>query len=372
MHFPDPEPRQWERREAESLGLTAKALAEASQFAIDNEIPWPEDLTNTNVSDDPPEYAEKLGKMRPRGGPSGLVFKDGYIVHEWGEPARVDLTYSATKSYLSTVAGLAFDSGLLPDLDRYVVEDIGSVEICEVDTGKILQPFDSEHNSKITWRHLLQQTSEWEGTLWDRPDTVDWNRSVDSGGSGARDVRKAPGSHWEYNDVRVNLCALALLALWKEPLPDVLKRGVMGPIGASSTWEWHGYRNSVVEIDGQRMESVSGGAHWGGGLHVNTYDHARFGQLFLNRGIWNGKQVISEKWFEMMREPCSENDLYGLMWWLNTGGKRYGQSVPESLFAASGAGGNTVNIDSEHGLVIVTRWCNDVPGVVQRAVAAAE
>lgn len=371
MYFPPSDPANWEQRDPESHGLDPRALATTSQFAIDNEIPWPEDLSRTNVSDDPPEYAEKLGKMRPRGGPAGVVLKDGYIVHEWGDLARVDLTYSATKSYLSTVAGLAFDQGLLPDIDRPVIADIGDVEICDVETGEELRLFESDHNAQITWRHLLEQTSEWEGTLWERPDTVDWNRSVNEGGSGSREKRKAPGSHWEYNDVRVNLCVLALVALWKEPLPDVLRREVMDPIGASGTWEWHGYRNSIVEIDGQRMESVSGGAHWGGGLHVNTYDHARFGLLFLNNGEWDGNRIISERWYEMMRTPSSQNSRYGLMWWLNTGGERYGALVPESLFAASGAGGNTINIDPEHGLVIVMRWCAEVAGVVQRAVAAA-
>ncbi len=370
MYFPPPAPADWERRDPETLGLNRQALETASQFAIDSDMPWPEDLTHTSISDDPPEYAEKIGKMRPRGGPAGLVLKNGFIVHEWGDTGRVDLTFSATKSYLATVAGLAFDRGLIADLDRPVIEDIRDVEICEVASGKQLRPFDSDQNRPITWRHLLQQTSEWEGTLWDRPDTVDWNRSIDAGGSGARDERKRPGEHWEYNDVRVNLCALALAAVWGEPLPDVLRRELMDPIGASDAWEWHGYRNSTVEINGKRFESVSGGAHWGGGVHIDTYDHARFGLLFLNGGLWGGRRLVSERWFEMMREPCDQNRRYGLMWWLNTGGERYGNSVPESLFAASGAGGNTVNIDPEHGIVTVTRWCNDVPGVLQRVTAA--
>ncbi len=371
MHFPAPDPANWERRDPESLGLDASALRDASDFAIANDMPWPEDLTNTNVSDDPPEYSAKLGKMRPRGGPAGLVLRNGYIVHEWGDLDRVDLTYSATKSYVSTVAGLAFDQGILKDLERPVVDDIGGIEIRSADTGEELRPFESGQNSRITWRQLLQQTSEWEGTLWDRPDTVDWNRSIDQGGAGVRDERMAPGEHWEYNDVRVNLCALALTALLGEPLPELMRRGVMEPVGASGTWEWHGYRNSVVEIDGKRMESVSGGAHWGGGVHINTYDHARFGLLFLNGGEWDGKRLISERWFEMMREPCAQNPRYGLMWWLNTGGARYGSEVSESLFAASGAGGNTVNIDPENSIVTVTRWCDDVNGVLKRVAQAA-
>lgn len=371
MYFPTPAGSgEWERREPGALGLDSSALEEVSRFAIDNEVPWPKDLTDHPISNDPPEYAEKIGKMRPRGGPAGLVIKDGHIVHEWGDLSRVELTFSATKSYLATVAGVAFDQGLIADLDRAVVADIGDVKICEVTTGAELQPFSSEQNRGITWRHMLQQTSEWEGTLWERPDTVDWNRSLDQGAGAGRDSRMRPGEHWEYNDVRVNLCALALAALWKESLPSVLRRTVMAPVGASNTWEWHGYRNSTVEINGVQMESVSGGAHWGGGVHIDTYDHARFGLLFLSGGAWNGKRLISEEWIQMMREPCSKNSSYGLMWWLNTGGERYGSSVPESLFAASGAGGNSVNIDPEHGLVIVTRWCADVPGVVQRAVAS--
>lgn len=372
MYFPSSDPANWERRDPELLGLDTSALEAASQFAVENDMPWPEDLTHTNVSNDPPEYEGKLGKMRPRGGPAGIVLKDGYIVHEWGDVGRVDLTYSATKSYLATVAGLAFDRGLIADIDEPIVADIGDVEICEVASGQRLRPFESTQNAPVTWRHMLQQTSEWEGTLWDRPDTVDWNRSLDDGGSDTREERKRPGDHWEYNDVRVNLCALSLAALWGEPLPDVLRREVMDPIGASGTWEWHGYRNSVVEIGGKRIESVSGGAHWGGGVHINSYDHARFGQLFLDGGSWDGQRLVSERWIEMMREPCALNPMYGLMWWLNTGGERYGQSVPESLFAASGAGGNAVNIDPENDMVTVTRWCNDVPGVLQRVVAAVK
>ena len=68
--------------------------------------------------------------------------------------------------------------------------------------------------------------------------------------------------------MRVNRLALALLRVFREPLPSVLKRRIMDPIGASQTWQWHGYENSYVEIDGKRMQSVSGGAHWGGGIFI--------------------------------------------------------------------------------------------------------
>jgi CubicO group peptidase (beta-lactamase class C family) len=58
------------------------------------------------------------------------------------------------------------------------------------------------------------------------------------------------------------------------------------------------------------------------------------------------------------------------MWWLNSGGVRYGKNASESTFSASGAGGNCVIIDPEKDLVVVTRWCEDVAGVVDLAAQA--
>ena len=57
------------------------------------------------------QHKQVLGPSRERGPASGLVIRHGRIVAEWGAPGRSDMTFSATKSYLSTVAGLAHDAG---------------------------------------------------------------------------------------------------------------------------------------------------------------------------------------------------------------------------------------------------------------------
>jgi len=367
---------EWERRDASSLGVDQSILGSAVQFAKDNEINWPIDIENGRVGDDAPEWAAKLGPFKDRGGPAGVVIKDGYIVAEWGDIHRVDLTFSATKSYVATIAGLAHDRGMIKSTSDPVLDYESSKSIIQRNTGEPVDGFDTDQNRGVTWEHLLQQTSEWEGTLYTKPDIVDWNRnlgpeSMGDPGRAARRDRKAPGGHWEYNDVRVNRTALALLAVWGEPLPDVLTREVMDPIGSSGTWEWHGYDDhSAVNLDGVVTESVSGGAHWGGGLWIDTLDHARFGMLYLNRGRWGDHQIISEKWIDMMTVPCELNPQYGYMWWLNTGGLRYGANASEATFSASGAGGNCVVIDPEKDLIVVTRWCEDVPGVVDLAAQA--
>ena len=68
----------------------------------------------------------------------------------------------------------------------------------------------------------------------------------------------------------------------------------MDPIGATQTWEWHGHATPWVDVNGTKIQSVSGGAHWAGGLWINTLNHARVGQLMLNKGQWNNTEILPE------------------------------------------------------------------------------
>jgi CubicO group peptidase (beta-lactamase class C family) len=348
-YFPGPDD-QWEHRPPEELGLDGEQLAAAAQFAIDHETAWSTDirttLTENNRSEGP--YGAIVGPVIPRGGVSGVIIRHSYVAASWGYPARVDMTFSTSKSYLATLAGLALDRGLIRTIDDPVRE--------YVDDGG----FDPPHNSKITWRHLLNQTSEWAGTLWDKPDSVDHNRGVgvvnwSSAGKGVERELHEPGTFWEYNDVRVNRLALALLRVWGRALPEVFRAAIMAPIGASDTWIWHGYENSYVTVGGERVQSVSGGGHWGGGVHVSTWDHARFGYLHLRRGRWKDQHLLSEQWIDTATTPIAANPSYGCLWWLNNGRIRF-PSAPETSFYALGAGTNLIWIDPDHDLVAVVRW----------------
>jgi CubicO group peptidase (beta-lactamase class C family) len=363
-YFPPRHP-DWEHCRPEIAGLDPAAIAAASRFAAEHETPWSRDLAHMVATDfgEAPPLNETLGPVRPRGGPNGLVLRRGMIVAEWGDTAQVDLTFSVAKSYLSILAGLAFDRGMIRDVHepvRRTVDDGG---------------FEPPHNDKITWDNLLQQTSEWEGELWDKPDLVDRHRSVGgrpaSGKKGTYRELQEPGTFWEYNDVRVNRLSLALLRLWRRPLPEVFRELVMDPIGASADWEWHGYRNSWVEIDGRRMQSVSGGSHWGGGVFIHARDQARIGLLLLRGGAWEGKRILSEEWISRMREPCPIYPQYGYLWWLNTDRALY-PSASESSYAASGAGGNLTWIDPDNDIVAVMRWIDPAARdrFMQRVMAA--
>ena len=145
-----------------------------------------------------------------------------------------------------------------------------------------------------------------------------------------------PGTFWEYNDVRVNRTALSLLRLFRGPLPPVLKERIMDPIGASSTWEWHGYETSWVEESGQRVQSVSGGTHWGGGLWITSYDHARFGLLFQRRGRWNDRQLLSAQWIDHALTPCPIKPEYGFLWVAQPPARHVRFGLPRQLCRARG------------------------------------
>ncbi len=349
-YFPPQHPA-WEHALPATVGFDAGAINGAAAYAAEHETPWKRDIAYMIAHDfgEEPPWNEALGPVRPRGGPNGLVLRGGRVVAEWGDTSQVDLTFSVAKSYLSILAGLAFDRGLIRDMH----EPVGRT----VDDGG----FEGPHNGKITWHHLLQQTSEWEGELWGKPDLIDRNRMA-GGASMSRGAKKGthrdlqePGSFWEYNDVRVNRLSLALLRVWRRPLPEVFRELVMQPIGASTDWEWHGYRNSYVEIDGKRMQSVAGGSHWGGGAFIHARDQARVGLLMVNDGVWGGQRILSSKWIEMMRQPCSIFPGYGYFWWLNTDRKYYPTASASSYFAL-GAGGNLTWIDPENDIVGVMRW----------------
>lgn len=351
---------EWIKKSPQEVGMDAQKVNAAVEYAKANESSNPKDLRIHLNSRTGEPYNSIIGPVKKRGPMSGMIIKDGYLVAEWGEPHRVDMTFSISKSFLSTTVGLAWDNGLIESVDDKVRKYMP------------VEHFNSEHNSKITWDHLLRQTSDWEGTLFGKPDWAD--RPT---GEITEDVinrkRNEPGTTWKYNDVRVNLLALAALNVWHKPLPVVLREYVMDPIGASNTWRWYGYENSWINIDGVKMQSVSGGGHWGGGMWLSAYDQAKFGYLFLHDGNWNGEQIISKEWIEMARTPTQANKGYGYMnFFLNNDRERL-PSAPKDAYIFLGSGINMVYIDQENDLVIVGRWISDydaMDGFVKRVIEA--
>ena len=400
-----PSASAWEKRTPDQVGLLQSSVDSAIKLAIAAESTTPRDLLENHVASSfgREPHSEAVGPFTVRSGSSGLIIRRGYIVAEWGEVDRPENTYSVTKSFVSTTVGLAYDRKMIRSLEdpvwRYVPPVVAlkgtpgaRAPLADVppdvmgapgtatprpktgsafDAFEILEPFASEHNRKITWDHLLRQTSDWQGTLWGKPDWADRPQG-DLEQYKAR-ARNAPGTVYTYNDVRVNALALASLMVWRRPLPQVLREHVMDPIGASNTWRWYGYDNSWIVLDGQLVQSMSGGAQWGRGMIISARDMARFGYLTLRKGKWGDRQVLSEEWIRLATTP-GVNAGYGFMnFFLNTG-RRAMPSAPEASFQHRGAGNNIIYLDPVNDLVVVVRWINSprsMDGVIRQLLVGA-
>ena len=366
------------------LLAAAVALAEASEPELPREMDaW----LATTLAAEPWPYV--MGELLDRGAPSGLVLVGGREIARWGEPGRREMAFSIAKSALATVAGLAFDDGLLDDLDEPVVERVPlSAFGGELFGGGV--PADPETARAITWRHLLTQTSDWRGVLFDVP----W--WADPQGKQQPDEPPHPlGARFSYNDVRTNLCSLALSHLRGAGNAATLGERVLAPIGVGPGWSWRGLRQMRTTLaSGEQVEVTTGGSHWGGGLWCSGEDLARFGLLHLNGGEWDGKRLLSEDWCQLMLEPTPPRPAYGLMWWRNpaagvapaadiaasapaappagelAGADAFYPGAGVRGFAAHGTGEQIVWCDPDRDLVAVIRWATDVIPVLAAITAA--
>jgi CubicO group peptidase (beta-lactamase class C family) len=279
-------------------------------------------------------HQEVTGPLLAGTGASGVVVHRDRTVASWGDPTVPEMCFSATKSMVSLVAGVLHHRGLL-DIE-------GTVPVL---------------GAEPRWRHLLQQTSQWDGELWGKPT---WADAQSRGATGA------PGTVWAYNDVRVNLLCLALTTLCGQALPSVLADAVMTPLGGSDTWSWHGYRDSYVEAGAERVPVVSGGAHWGGGLWMSAKDLALIGRLYLGGGLG----LVDPSWVKQTWQPCPVKPEYGFLWWLNDVRQVFPEAPASGRCARGNGGRHLLWVDPERELVIVSHWAEN-PGQLVAAVSAA-
>ena len=351
-----PDATNWLHKNPEEVGMISDKINEAIEFHKQKESKNPRNLEQAHHQTFAREpFGEAIGPFAERGPASGLIIKNGYIIASWGEPTRIDMTFSVTKSFLSTVVGLAYDDHLIPNINDTLYKVIAPIQ--EYGKSELINLFNTPHNKTITWDHMLRQVSDWEGTLWGKPEWAD--RPSDKPSEWLTRPRNKPGSVYEYNDVRVNALALAALNIWRRPLPDVLRERIMDPIGATPTWRWFGYENSWIVLDGKLVQAVGGGGHWGGGMFINSYDMARFGYLTLKRGRWKDKQLLSDQWVTWALRPTPAQPTYGFMnWFLNTD-KKFLPSAPAKAFAHIGNGTNMIYVDPDNDLVVVARWIDN-------------
>ncbi len=256
-----------------------------------------------------------------------MVLRHGNVVAEgWWYPYRAEtphLLYSLSKSFTSTAIGLAIAEGLL-NLDAPVVSFFPDK----------LPPVVSDHLAAMTVRHLLtmstgQEESDRTTLSWD--EDSDWVRDFL-----AQPVTAAPGSRFRYSSIATFMCSAIVHRVSGEDLLDYLMPRLFTPLGIERP-VWH--------------RSPDGTSVGGWGLSLTTESIAKFGQLYLQRGLWNGTQLVPQDWISQATSKQISNEEGGELDWRLGYGFQFWQ-CQHGAYRGDGAFGQFCVVCPEQDLVV--------------------
>ncbi|MCK4580504.1 MAG: serine hydrolase, partial [Dehalococcoidia bacterium] len=234
--------------------------------------------------------------------------------------------WSATKSFTSTVLGLLIDDGKCT-LDTYAKDYVSSL---------------SSDYSDVKLRHFATMTSGYNGV----------RHKEESSCQSYTPFEPAPpqfslGSRFKYCDDAMNQFGNVLTRIANRTMEDLFRDRIANPIGMNDDkWDWADWG----VVDGL---VVNGGAgNKGKGIHISARELARFGLLFLNRGNWSGRQLISSSWVDQATSPQVPSSIpgsdgrYCYNWWRLSG-------APVPTYIASGHNNNKCIVIRDWNMVIV-------------------
>jgi CubicO group peptidase (beta-lactamase class C family) len=286
-------------------------------------------------------------QSQPDGAKALVIVRNGRLIWKGPEANAYRKVFSCTKVFTSTVLGLFVDDGKCQLDDR---------------ATRHWPALDDQHAaySNITLRHLASMSGGYLGIVRDVSPEQPWGDPI------AYLVPQPPryesGTACAYHDHDVFLLGSILTRLAQQPLQDVFRRRIANPIGMRR-WNWGvvgGLENGVA------MNNAAGTPAKNPGIETTTLDLARLGHLYLNRGNWNGRQLLSAAFVDQAttnQVPVSRRHAtgadpgghYGFYWWTN-GRQRNGQSAwpaaPPRAFAARGASANVCFVVPEWNMVI--------------------
>ncbi|MBN1999253.1 serine hydrolase [candidate division KSB1 bacterium] len=309
--------QDWEHRSPESQGMDAVKLQSALKYLE------PNSLHNGN---------KEL-----------LIVRNGYVIFAGPNVDSVHNIWSCSKTFTSTVLGLL--------LDDHVV----TLDDCAADYEPLLK----EKYSTVTFRHFATMTSGYSAvgdSRWESVNYADWSWTVYE----PDDPYFAPGTAFAYWDEAQMMFGRVLTQVLKRPMHDYLKEKITDTIGMGD-WEWY------PEKDLKGIPINNGCTN----VHVNAKQLARWGWLFLNKGNWKGRKLISKKWVEMAASvqvpttiPVADTDrkdivgpgCYGFNWWINgikADGRYKLPGAPPGCYFASGFNNNKCVVIPDWNVVIV-------------------
>jgi CubicO group peptidase (beta-lactamase class C family) len=265
-----------------------------------------------------------------------LVMQDGAIRFEeyylGTGPDDRRISWSVAKSYLSALFGILMAEGAIGSIDdsvtKYAPELAGTA-------------YDS-----TTIRNVLNMAS---GVTFDE-DYLDFNSDINRMGrvlalggeldeftASLQDSFAVPGEDWQYVSIDTHVIGMVIRGATGRSIPDLMTERVIKPLG--------------LERDGYYLTDGAGVAFVLGGLNFTTRDFARFGQMILQNGARDGKQLVPADWIKASTWPSAPTEAgetgYGYQWWIPRG-------AHEGEFFARGVYGQYLYFDQPRGVLIVT------------------
>lgn len=266
-----------------------------------------------------------------------VLYKDHLLAEQYADGFNKDsrlLGWSMTKSITNAVLGVLHRQGKI-----------------SLDQDHLFEEWEGDARSEITLRNLLQMNS---GLEWDE----DYEKISDvtkmlflAENMGAVQLHKPlvgePGKTWNYSSGTSNLLSNFIRKQFKthQEYLDFWYNSLIDKIGMDSM---------VIETD-LEGNYVGSSYSW-----ATARDWSKFGLLFLNRGNWNGEQVLEESWIDFTTAPTTGSEgIYGAHFWLNAGGVY--PDVPKDLFSANGFQGQYVFVIPSKELVVVRLGLKEDP-----------
>lgn len=268
-----------------------------------------------------------------------LIIKDGYLVAEWyaegHDAASYATSWSVAKSYTSTVLGMLYDDGLWSDLGQSMAD--------------YFPEWAGTEKAEITLRDLLTMSSglEWSesydasiGNIQDSDAIQIVLSSTPLDRPAGKPLVHQPGSYWSYSSGDTMLLSHVIKVLGGQSATEIARQRLFGPMGMHASEWW--------------LDSVDNTYTWCC-LDAPSREFAKFGQLFLQRGVWGGERLLSETWVDMIvGERANAYAGYGLQWWLNhPDSPDFDSALPADLYMALGHDGQSVGIFPSQRLVVV-------------------
>jgi CubicO group peptidase (beta-lactamase class C family) len=255
-----------------------------------------------------------------------LIARNGYVVLDaYFYPYDNSIPHklaSVTKSVMTTLIGMAVDQGVI-QLDQPMVSFFAEREIANLDDRK----------EKITLRHLVSMRNGFaSGCLTGDEATLNAMRSNPDWMQAALDRRMAeePGSEFCYDSPGMHLLSAILQEATGMTALEFARKNLFEPLGIQEVY-W--------------QSDPQGYTHGWGDLYLKPGDAAKIGYLWLNQGVWEGKQIVSANWVadSVMAYSIAGADSYGYGWW-----------VSDDSYYASGRGGQNIRVYPAYNAIVVT------------------